>query len=186
MNIDKIMAKPRGYTYNRAGFEMEVKIAERLKEIGCRVNESTKAQNIRDDIDLFVEGAAVSIKNQQNGLKYGHIYFELATQHKVSFDPNELYWTTEVQSWLAQTPWNPSWYPSWFLTGKATKYLIAQGNVVTLYSKSDILSYIQANGFARTSGLSKAVLAGQSGKNSVCGYLVASEVPYQIKFDLVD
>lgn len=181
-----VSAAPKNgkYVLNQQGLSDEAKVIEYLGSVAPVVRADRRDDRLHD-IDCYWQGEKISIKAQHSGLKYGNIYFELATFHRCYRE-----WTPETLSAFLGAVKSDTTFscdtqsasPSWFYTGQATVYAILQGDRLRLYRKSDIEAYIRKNGWLRVRGLSWKVLQTQSGVNSFSGYLDSDNVPYFAEF----
>lgn len=112
------MSTTRDREYKR-GLRDEERVINALKHAGHIVRESSKKENIYQDIDCWVNGQPVSIKSQAVAAKTGRVVFELEVKVAVdalgaldSVDPNDYVY---------------EWEYSWFYYGQATSYLILIG-----------------------------------------------------------
>lgn len=151
-------------TYQR-GLQEERRVIEFLKTVFKSVTNSTKDQNRLEDIDCFINGIPVSIKAEHSGLRYGNIYFELENQ------------ITATGNWEKD---------GWYYTGKAEKYVIIQGQTITMYSKQAIVDYVEANGWLRTRTLGWSTRATQGGTyrtmDTLSGFLETDLVPFEMQW----
>jgi hypothetical protein len=176
---------PSGYYYDPKGIEGEDRVKSYLASIGKDVKDSDVLEDIRYDIDCYVNGVSTSIKCEHDGAKYGHIYMELVTQVNTrtpwsddalalvsSVIPKDLGFSTDT------------WYPAWLLTGKAEQYAILQGDRLRLYYKPDIMAAIHEGNFVHVKGLGWKRLQTQNGLNTVCVFLKADGVPIRREYTL--
>lgn len=155
--------------------------------LGWTVRDSTREENVFQDIDAWVNGKPVSIKAEHSGLKYGNIYFELA-QHLTEFqdcqesarilDRKEL-----TVSHVRDLVELGSWEYSWFYNSKANYYFILQGDILRIYSKADLQKHIQDIGFSHLRPLTQRRKDYQGGTfrycNAICGFLPITAVRHQ-------
>lgn len=163
----------------RKGISEEASIKEYLRNTGRLVTESTKEENMFQDIDCFVNGRSVSIKTMHAGAKYGNIGMELMSLLTVHQDcqassdilANKVLTMESCRSLYNTGNWELGWYPN----GKAEDYYILIGEVLRIYRKEDIQAHLANNKFLRICGLKKETKANQGGKyrycNTISGYL---------------
>lgn len=176
----------RHYQYDQSGFLAEDRIFAYLSAKGLKISHSTPEDDKRNDIDLYLDGPHgrrnISIKAQETGLKYGHVYFEIATQIRAGRE-----WRPGDRA-LAEKLYGGGslvgYEPAWFFTGKAEHYMILQGDDLSIYDKRTIRHILETQGAARCCGLSWAVLKGQSGRDSICAYLTKSDLKTIARFKL--
>jgi hypothetical protein len=137
----------------RSGLEAEERIRHYLTAIGVEWQPSSRREDTRWDIDLWVDGRAWSIKRQDAGLRYGHVYFELE----------------------AQRTCDGVWVPSWYHNSRAAVYAIVQGDTLRCYESIDIRDYVDLNGWERTRTLSAKTRRYQGGnyvfQDARCGFI---------------
>lgn len=173
-------------TYYQSSYEHglrgEVLVMETLEGLGVVVSESTKVENVMEDIDCWVTvddeifaaigvtagTYALSIKRQDAGLKYGHFGFELMQQE------------TKTDIWTNS---------GWFNTGAAPLYAILQGKTVTIFLKNEVDNILRQNKrWVRKAPLSAALRNAVSKhgryKDAICGYLNVSDFKNSVKIDL--
>jgi hypothetical protein len=172
-------------TYVQSGFENEKRVIEFMRSRYYKIDKATVYEDRALDIDIWVyrkeERVPVSLKAQHAGLRFGNVYFELATQI-----PNPNSWQ-DADLALAQKLTGRSlegYYPSWFFTGKAQLYGITQGQDLLFYDKESVRSHLEIKGCARCRGLTKAVLATQSGKDTICAFVERVALPLKSKLIL--
>jgi hypothetical protein len=177
------------YRRNEEGLVNEERVLAALCGMGKDVMESERSEDIRFDIDAYIDGVPISIKTQDAGVAYGHIYVELCTQITPfrAWEDHDLAFVTKVFPRGMRSFDPEQWGPAWYLTGTAQKYYISQnlgeqGRRVRIYSKATIAAYIRQKGFDRVCGLSAKVLQAQSFKNTVCGYMPVDAVPFEDEF----
>lgn len=145
----------------RNGLSDEKRVIAFLAAQGLNVTPSSKEDNMKKDIDCYIDGIGYSIKAEHKGLQYGNIYFELSQQ------------LTATGQWVDE---------GWYYTGEAEYYLILQGQELRLYSKRAIKDFIEANGFVRVRSLSANVKRSQGGTyrymDTRSGYLERKDVPF--------
>lgn len=173
------------------GISDEKRVLEFLKSRGHEVIPSSREQNIKDDIDLFLDGVPVSVKAQHDGWCYGEVYLELATQRGRMGTPwDATQW--DMVSSLAKRSSRPvfmkpgEWNPSWYFQGKAEYYLFWQQDTLRLIHKQDIKDTIEAYGFKKDKagrqkvlGLKPETIQMQGGKNTICGFLDVNLIPHR-------
>jgi hypothetical protein len=174
--------------YN-AGLANEDRVLELLSSM-FTVEASERLEDIELDIDCYVKGlpgeapdrwVPVSIKSLHDGEKFGNVYFELLTQR---YQPSE--WTDNLWSKALDACKKLSgifinkhqWKPGWFYSGSAEYYVVWQGSQCRLYKKFDVIKFVDTNGWLKVLPLSRARLATQGGKNTICGYLDNEALPF--------
>lgn len=179
----KTPLQARNYVRDANGLENEERVLAAFHEAGRDVVESERSEDIRYDIDAYIDGVPVSIKTQNAGVRYGHIYVELTTQQRPFYkweDCDHAFCDREFPTYLGEL--DHTWGPAWWFTGKAQRYVISQKvdgrRRIRVYTKAALTAYIKQKGFDRVMGLSGPVLRGQNGLNTVCGYMKVDEVPY--------
>lgn len=153
------------------GLSDEQLVKDFLAGLGWMVEDSSKHDDMVNDIDCFVSplagelfglppGIPVSIKAQHKGLKFNNIGFEVEKQ------------LTNSGKWLKS-----NWH-----TSKAEVYAILQGTVLRLYLVKDLKEYVNKFGFIRIRSLSPGSKTYQGGaymfQDARCGYLNPNCVPH--------
>lgn len=170
--------------YNK-GLEQEERVLAFLASKGFTVKPATKEEQFQD-IDLWLDGVPTSIKAENDGLRYGDIYFELVTERgraDVS-EPLDQDTKDRIKKWAEKAVRThkftdlSTFYMSWFFTGKAEQYLILQGDRLRLYRKSEILDYMDLKGPDKVLGLSLYRLSTQGGKNTICAFIKSDAIRY--------
>lgn len=170
--------------YN-AGLDEECRVLAFLENKGFTVQDATKEEQFLD-IDCYLDGVPTSIKAEHDGLKYGDIYFELASQKGSAkfLRTLSLPEFNSIQAWAAKAKRQnvPSdlleYFSAWFFTGTAEQYLILQGDRLRLYRKSDIMEYMDKFGPDKVLGLSPYRLQTQGGKNTICAFVKSDAVRF--------
>jgi hypothetical protein len=161
------------------GLRGEALVIKALEDMGAIVSESTKVENVMEDIDCWITvddeifadigvtagTYALSIKRQDAGLKYGHFGFELMQQE------------TKTDAWT-----NSGWYN----TGAAPIYAVLQGSQVSIFLKTEVENILKQNKkWVRKAPLSSALrnAVNKHGryKDAICGYLHAADFKNVIK-----
>jgi hypothetical protein len=119
-------------TYQQ-GLNDEQKVIQFLVEKGYEIRNSTREENIQQDIDVYVNGVPVSIKCQHTASRTGNLCFELETIDREGIRKD-----------------------SWFRTGKADSYIILVNDSVYRIEKNSLQEYIDSNGFDRFAGLTNS------------------------------
>lgn len=117
-------------TQYKDGVFYEEQVKTWLRDIGHDVSDSTKEENIVDDIDCWVDGEGVSIKS--------HLpkYFNMSFQFELEGCRNN------------------RWVKSWYYTGKAKYYVMwkrhneYKGELYRL-NKEDVVNYVEDKGWSR-------------------------------------
>lgn len=159
------------------GKKDEEVVISHLRSQGYTIERPTEYQDRREDTDCFIvlsdgNRLAVSIKSQQAGVKYGHIYFELYQQVK-----------PEYRVKFQCTPRN-TWIKSNHFTGKHDVYAIYQGDKIYLMYRDTVDEYVAKYGWLHIKGLSKYrkdALSAQAGyyfQDSKCGFLPNNVLEY--------
>lgn len=185
----KITLKPtprqaRHYTRNAEGIDNETRVFQAFSDAGSSVRESSESENITLDIDGYFDDVPVSIKTQDAGVYHGHIYVELTTQIRpfYTWKPEDLAFVSGIFPGYLSPFGTDIYGPAWYYTGKAEQYVISQkfpeGRRIRVYDKAAIADYVKANGFVRVLGLSRKILESENGRNSICGYMEVSKVPF--------
>lgn len=189
------LKRARNYDRNIQGLIDEIKVTTWLASLGYDLVKTEVSDDIEKDIDLIVDGVNCSIKAEHTGMRptakgkvYHNIYFELTTQHW-----NGVAWTPETEAFVKDnltidtTGFNTrTWYPGWFLFGESEYYVILQLNVLTVYSKAQIMDWVKTHGWQKTLPLRRDTLVGQSGNDTICGYLDNRKVPFVTQWTLPD
>jgi hypothetical protein len=164
------------------GLQGEQIVIEALEGLGAVISESTKVENVMEDIDCWVTvddkifaaigvtagTYALSIKRQDAGLKYGHFGFELMQQE------------TKTDEWTNS---------GWFNTGAAPLYAVLQGKTVTIFLKTEVEVILKQNKkWVRKAPLSAKIRDAVSKygryKDAICGYLNVTDFKNSIKIAL--
>jgi len=189
--VEAAQAKKRNYEYNYQGLKDEALVTKWLQKYLVGIEPSSQHQDTREDIDLVwyhssppdenSEVSTISIKCEHAGERYGHTYFELMTQHYTSYNWEPEWSDLMLEAGRGKTD---TFNPGWFYFGKATHYVVLQGKILSIYRKSDIQAYVAAHGWVRVSGLSQSRLASQGGKDTVCGFLNTSTLPFVYRSEI--
>lgn len=161
--------------YDQQGLKAEIAVKRWLQLTGYAVRESTRTENIQDDIDCWVRGRqftnwhSISIKAMTAGISYGQVGFEIETDRSKDRQ-------------------------GWFQSGKADYYLIVRDRCFLsqwqpiqtdakpypprLYwlHRQSLHSWVEANGWHHTASLSPALLRQQRGLNTTSGYLLCKDL----------
>lgn len=132
------MAKPQNYN---KGLEKESRIRAFLDRIGFRTLDSTKKQNILEDIDCLLGSITVSIKAQDTAAKTGNLCFELEVLNRKTRE----------------------WEKSWYHNGSATDYVIAVKKKVFHIKKKLLQEFVNLNGWDRVTQLKHKTAKSQAG-----------------------
>jgi hypothetical protein len=178
--------RARNYIRDEEGLVNEGRVLRAFYDRGRDVLQSEAEDDIERDIDAYIDGVATSVKTQDTGVRFGHIYVELATEQ----GPVKVWEEADRALVSSVFPENlhfgASWRPAWFFTGAGSRYAISQRlpdkRRVRVYEKPTISAYIQQKGFDRVCGLSWPRLQSQNGFNTVCGFLPVDAVPYIEEF----
>ncbi len=174
------------------GLADETKVIGFLRNQGYQVERSTHEENVKQDIDCWVNGKPTSIKSQHKGVSFRNIGFELANQLTTKADcavtsnllASGLTTLLDVGTLISTGSWESSWWDN----GTATNYLFYQGSTLRLYTKESLKRFIAANGFLRIRALTEDTASYLGGRyrhcNSICGYLCWDCVPHRIWKDL--
>ena len=174
------------------GLSDELKVIEFLRAQGYTVETSSREDNIKNDIDCWVNGKPTSIKSQHKGVWFRNIGFELAnhltTQANCGLTKKILgtgsISIADVDSLIS----SGSWEPGWMSTGTATNYLFYQGGNIRLYTKESIKRYVATNGWLRVRPLTEDTRSYLGGFyrhcNTICAYLQWDCVPHRIWTDI--
>lgn len=172
--------------YNQ-GLHDERKVIDFIYDQGFKIEQTEVLEDQLADIDAFIDGESISVKAEHTGLRYGHIYVEMATQRYQS-----AFWTpeqkAEMNCLLQQFPYQQKnkyqWNPGWWYYGNVKYYLILQGLTLRLYLKTDIDDYMVDGGIVRMCGLSPSVLKQQGNRDTLCCYMDRTKVPWQQEWKL--
>lgn len=147
----------------RNGLAEERRIKMFLLSLGFHVTNSSKEENIWDDIDCWIGTTSVSIKAQHSSLNYPGI--------TACF---------ELEQCLTGTD---TWETSWFYNGKADKYLILQGTTLSLIDSKALKEQVERQGFSytRTNKTATRAYSGGSSRyqDARCGYIPQAELPVE-------
>lgn len=164
------------------GLNAEARVTQYFKSAGYEVLRSSKRDNIEFDIDLIISNKysemSVSVKRQDDGLKYGHVYFELWE----GMEPNKIKgggWNGKRLTFVGDRWILVLKRPSWLDTGRADLYAIVQGDELILIYKDTVTALVRNaldSGRARVLELShlKRVRAMEQGHPAItneCIYL---------------
>lgn len=145
------------------GYQEEMRIKKFLLSLGFNVTNSSKHENIFEDIDCWVGETPISIKAMHKSLQYPG-----AT---MCFELEQRLTGTDV------------WEKSWYYNGKAEKYLILQGTRLALVDKQELVDHVDRVGFdyKRTLKPSTRSYCGGSARydDSRCGFIPQLKVPTQ-------
>lgn len=168
---------PRYYTLDQRGLDTEQAVLDFWRGLGLAARPSCKRDNIKHDIDVYVADVAVSVKAEHAGVRYGHVYVELATEI-----PNGQEWSDDGRALAERLTGSKlgGYWPGWFFSGQATMYAIVQASDLLLYGKSQLRKHLERGGCVHTRGLSRKVRATQTGRDTICAYMNRAELqPYR-------
>ena len=147
----------------RMGLAEERRIKMFLLSLGFQVTNSSKEENIWEDIDCWIGTTSVSIKAQHSSLNYPGITACFELEQKLT--------GTDI------------WEPSWFYNGKADKYLILQGTTLSLIDAKVLKEQVSRQGFSytRSNKASTRAYSGGSARyeDARCGYIPQAELPVE-------
>jgi len=158
-----------------------------LEELGIQTEDSSKYENIMQDIDCWITVGnqfeeigvtpgiyPLSIKRQESGCKYKNIGFELYQQENPT-GVNDL--RTDDERWLPV---------GWFNTGVCPIYAILQGTKVRVMTKVAVLHSIKTFGWLRkrplTAAIRNAISKTARYSDAICGYLNTTDV-HQVEYN---
>lgn len=171
--------------YNITAFYDEAIVSLFLQEKFGNTRNSSRQENIENDIDLWLGSTPISIKAQQEGVRYQNICLELYSQRGVipvdpGFNPYDV---LTIRSRVRET--TSPWFLSWFNSPKSkAEYLaILQGSQLRVLHKLHLLDLIEEDGFTRVVNLKDSTYENQDYLDTICGYLswdMLTRIPQQV------
>lgn len=167
------------------GLADERLVKQHLAQNGRVVVESTKEENIFQDIDCYVDGIPTSIKAMHKGAAYGTIGMELynlLTERQACATSKSILANKDLNfNDVARLAATGNWETGWWHHGKAEQYAILIGEVLRVYSKKALQHYMDTKGFVRIRPLKVETQKSQGGSyrysNSISVYLPIKDVP---------
>jgi hypothetical protein len=112
----------------RHGLESEDEVIEYFERAGHAVHRSTRTEDMRMDIDIYVDGVPFSLKSQPQALKYGTFILSLVRTDAATGKD----------------------VPGWFHRSKAEVYCFRVGNLLHIIHRDDLDRYCEEVGFKTT------------------------------------
>jgi hypothetical protein len=172
------------------GLAGEKTVRQYLEGMGIETADSTKYENIMQDVDCWitvdrqltdigVEPGCypLSIKRQEAGIKYGNVGFELYQQETLKDGDTR----TDEERWVKT---------GWYHTGVCPIYAVLQGNKIRLFTKLAVQNTLKSrNGWLRkctlTARLKDAISKTARYSDALCGYLNIKDI-HQIELNTND
>lgn len=129
------------------GFEVESAVINWLSTTNEVKPETTK-ENVKDDIDCYINGVSVSIKNQERAAKTGNLCFELYVFNR--------FYRRHGRNFDVVGRWEPStWYKP------KDVYLVVVSNTVYWIDCGVLTDFVMSNGWFKKTELHPATIKRQ-------------------------